>query len=227
MDCYNGESTITTLSSHRKLLGVTTVTAVKEERANVPTYLPLAPNTSMINQSGESSQSSIPRPLSSLNTNASQLKRRLQATAGYLAPSIKRAKGDHDPENHEVFKMRQNNMRFEDIAKKINQMRVEAGGIPNLTANAIYGRYKRNAPLIAAACGEGFKQSRLDQTQGTLADYAKDHEAYGFNPEDDALLVQACNDVKTSFWLFVSHRMLELTGKHHEPKDCASRYAYL
>lgn len=159
---------------------------------------------------------------------AYQLKRQFDQHSGLLPGGSKKAKGDLDPENRSIYKLRQNNMSFDTIAKKINDKRTALGKVADLTANAVYGRYKRNGPSIAAAQGEKFQQSQLDKSQGTLATLADaGEEVKNFDAEDDLLLVQAYNDVKDGMWALVSQRIKQIGGKHFEAKDCAARYVHL
>lgn len=71
---------------------------------------------------------------------------------------------EHDPENHEIKRLREKEgLKWAEIAHVLNKQRVERGKLPpTLTGNAIYGRYTRNAPRIAAALGEDeWKSKRL------------------------------------------------------------------
>jgi hypothetical protein len=220
----------TDAAHHRDVYEPTAVNRCYEKGANVPRRRRRrdAPTATILNDPPEGSPLSASdiRTLS-ITRDASHLKRQLDQADGYIPGTNKKVKGDLDPENHEIYRLRQNDMTFDAIAKKLNQMRVESGRVPNLTGNAIYGRYKRNAPLIAAANGGRFKQSRLDRNQGTLAEFAKETQDYDFDPADDALLVQATNEVKNGMWKLISTRILQLSGKTYSPKDCASRYGHL
>lgn len=177
--------------------------------------------------SGSSPTSASTPPISSLPCDAGRLKRQLDQAAGYIPGSYKKAKGDLDPENHEIYKLRQTNMTFEAVAKKINTMRAKAGKVGDLTANAVYARYKRNAPLISAAKGEKFQLCELDENMGTLAALAEAKNTYTFDPTDDILLVRAYSDVMADTWKLVSQRVQELGGQYHEPELCARRYGHL
>ena len=61
---------------------------------------------------------------------------------------------EHDPENHEIKRLREEGLSWAEIEKEMNNQRVKTGRMPNLTENAVYSRYMRNAPRIAAANGE-------------------------------------------------------------------------
>lgn len=130
-------------------------------------------------------------------------------------------------ENHEIYRLRQDNKHFDDIAKILNKVRSANGRPSNLTANAVYGRYKRNGKDIAAVRGEVYKPCELDLQDGTnLKAIAKSVPA-GFDDNEDRLLVEAYKYVLENTWLLVSQRLEETTGRAHDPADCANRYAYL
>ena len=130
-------------------------------------------------------------------------------------------------ENHEIYRLRQENKQFDEIAEIINHVRSASGKPSNLTGNAIYGRYKRNAALIAAARGEVFKPCELDLQAGTNLKAITQPVPTGFDEFEDRLLVQAYKYVIENTWLLVSKRLEETTGRVHEPADCANRFAYL
>ncbi len=69
----------------------------------------------------------------------------------------KRPSGKYDPENHEIMRLRQEeNLDFQEIADRLNEARSRNGSKGDLTDNAIYSRYTRNAPLIAQLKNEKF-----------------------------------------------------------------------
>ena len=60
-----------------------------------------------------------------------------------------------DPENQAIKRMRQDEqMGWEAIAEHLNKERLERGEPQTYTAAAVYSRFVRNAPRIAAAQGE-------------------------------------------------------------------------
>ena len=85
-----------------------------------------------------------------------QLKRSHSHTVGKKHKG-KRLSGKYDPENHEIMRLRQEeNLDFQEIADRLNKARYKNGGKDDLTDNAIYSRYTRNAPLIAQMRNEKF-----------------------------------------------------------------------
>ena len=121
-----------------------------------------APVASMIDTSGflgaastESNNAGLtahlPIPLT-----APQLKRSYSTAIGKMCKG-RRLNGKYDPENHEIMRLRQEeNLDFQEIANKLNEARYKTGGKDELTDNAVYSRYTRNAPLIAQMRNEKF-----------------------------------------------------------------------
>ena len=137
--------------------------------------------------------------------------------------------GEADPENREIMRLRQvENLEFDEIARLINKKRAKLHMSATLTANAIYSRYKRNAPLIAAADGKRFSPATRDRkANGTGINFKPAVPAFeieGFDPKEDEILVRAVKDVEDQHWNIVAARIVELGGKHHEPEMCSMRY---
>lgn len=166
---------------------------------------------------------------SALRGNATQMKRALSEASSRIAAggAQKKAKGDMDPENHEIYRLRQENKQFDEIAEIINNVRSSHGKPSNLTGNAIYGRYKRNATLIAAAKGEVYKPCALDFQAGTNLKVITQPVPAGFDDNEDRLLVEAYKYVMENAWVLVSKRLEDTSGRVHDPVDCANRFAYL
>ena len=156
---------------------------------------------------------------------ASQLKRSFSELQGRAA-SGKRLTGENDPENREILRLRQEESKeFDEIAEILNKKRVKTGTHPILTANAIYSRYKRNGPLIAASEGKEFVPTALDKKSGGSGiNFKKVTPIVGFNPHEDELLVKAVADVEARKWELVSTVIEELGGKKHDPDMCALRF---
>lgn len=135
--------------------------------------------------------------------------------------------GEFFQENHEIYRLRQENKQFDEIAEIINNARFADGKPSRLTGSAIYGRYTRNATLIAAARGEVFKPCKIDVQAGTNLKAIMKTVPAGFDDNEDRLLVEAYKYVMENKWLLVSKRLEETTGRVHDSGDCASRFAYL
>ena len=188
---------------------------------------PLTPNRSLMVaiRDARLHHSPAPSPTPAPPRSASQLKRSLSELQGRAA-SGKRLTGEYDPENREILRLRQDeNKDFDEIAQILNKKRVKTGTPPVLTANAIYSRYKRNGPLIAASEGKEFLPTALDKkSNGSCINFKKATPIIGFNPQEDELLVRAVADVEARKWELVSARLEELGGKKHGPDMCALRF---
>lgn len=157
---------------------------------------------------------------------ASQLKRSFIVASGHSV-SGRKLTGEHDPENREIKRLRQDqNLGFDDIANELNQKRVSVGTAPDLTANAVYSRYKRNAPLIAAMDGEDFQPTELDKKHASIK-FKKAPTITGFDAIEDELLVKAHNKIQEDMWSLVSERIMAMGGKYHDPAMCAGRFKSL
>ena len=75
--------------------------------------------------------------------------------------------------------------------------------------------------------GEVYKPCELDLQDGTNLKAITKPVPAGFDDKEDRLLVEAYKYVRENTWLLVSQRLEEMTGRTHDPADCANRYAYL
>ena len=184
---------------------------------------PITPNRNLFLAIREARLTNSSAPPS--NKSASQLKRSYSEAQG-RALSGKRLTGENDPENREILRLRQDEHReFDDIAHILNKKRVKIGNAPNLTANAIYSRYKRNGPLIAASDGKVFVPTELDKkSNGSSINFKKATPIVGFNAREDELLVRAVTDIENKKWELVAARIEEIGGKRHDPDMCALRF---
>lgn len=182
---------------------------------------------SMIDPSLESATS--PETISHVQAepvNPANMKRELPDAFKFVPAMNKKAKGDQDPENHDIYHLRnKENRGFDDIAKIMNEHRVAAGKPPNFTSNAIYSRYKRNAAQIAHQLGEIFRPCKMDIDSGTVVNLVS--LATQFDKREDDLLVEAYLYVMNDTWRQVSQRLRELGGRYHEPNMCAHRCAQM
>ncbi|KAF1993416.1 hypothetical protein P154DRAFT_503484 [Amniculicola lignicola CBS 123094] len=76
----------------------------------------------------------------------------LQSTAA--KPSFRKKRVEDDPENHIIKSLREAGFEWGSIANILNSERVKRGEEPTFTQPAVYSRFVRNAPKIAAAAGE-------------------------------------------------------------------------
>lgn len=142
------------------------------------------------------------------------------------ASTNRKLTGELDPENQDILRLRQEeNKSFEDIAGILNDKRLAAGLQPNLSANAVYSRYKRNGPLIAAAAGKVFVPTALDKTsRNSHIKFKEVKPIVGFNAKEDELLVKAYQHIQSNIWQLVADCIEKLGGAKHDPKMCARRY---
>jgi len=149
--------------------------------------------------------------------------------AGAIAPR-KRAP-EYDPENYEIKRMRVEESRsWGDIARMLNDRRIANGQTPSLTEAAVYGRFVRNGPRIAAAHGEDFNPSdymHLRNVKASLEAAPPKAPVEKFSAQHDALLVEAHHEVQQGFWDAVADRLQEKSGKKFTPEQCAKRYQQL
>lgn len=119
-----------------------------------------APVASMINNPGylgmSSHESNEPAMKSHLPP-APRLKRSYSVAGMGTMNRGKRLNGKYDPENQEIMRLRQEeDLDFQAIADRLNAERKKNGVRDDLTDNAVYSRYTRNAPLIAQMRNEKF-----------------------------------------------------------------------
>lgn len=153
---------------------------------------------------------------------AAKLKRKFSVAMGQNPSGTMKVLAEHDPENHEIKRLREKGYKWSEIAHKVNRQRVAVGKFPGLTDNAVYSRYTRNAPRIAAAQGEvwdpktvGPHPSKKTEPMAPIT---------GFDDLEDQRLVEAYAEIQRETWELVSERMVAKGGKRHDPELCARRY---
>lgn len=158
--------------------------------------------------------------------NTSKLNRSLLIATGRNAAGNVRVVAELDPENQEIVRFHQNDsLNWSEIAKRLNQKRITIGKEPSLTPNAIYSRYSRNAPRIAAAKGEIWDPEQLVPASKKKA--RVEEPITGFDDDEDELLVEACHEIEKETWELVSKRIVEKGGRKHTAEMCAHRYYFL
>ena len=187
------------------------------------------------NRKPKTQHHSVPLPLHPpvLVSAASQLKRSLSfadlgsgnGMVGIPSPTtgkIAKPSAHHDPENHEIKRLRDMGLSWGEIAEQLNKQRIKSGRLPGLTENAIYSRYMRNAPKIAAAKGQQWTAKQVGNKlsgQNIIAP-----QPLIFKPEEDEMLVRAYKDVMDDTWKLVSERIVTKGGPKFTPESCARRY---
>ncbi|SLM39213.1 hypothetical protein LPUS_09705 [Lasallia pustulata] len=154
---------------------------------------------------------------------ATQLKRNFAVAMGQNPSGTMRVLAEHDPENREIKRLRQHEkLKWGEIATILNQKRVAAGKVPSLTDNAVYSRYARNGPRIAAADGEVWDPSSIGPHVNRKAEPMA--PIVGFDAGEDQLLVRAYQEIQQETWELVSERIVVMGGRKHDPEICARRY---
>ena len=154
---------------------------------------------------------------------ATQLKRNYAVAIGQNPSGTIRVLAEHDPENREIKRLRQEEkLKWGEIAEILNKARVAAGKVPGLTDNAVYSRYARNGPRIAAANGEEWDPSTIGPHVSKKAEPMA--PIVGFDAVQDEMLVKAYQEIQQETWELVSERIVAMGGKKHDPGICARRY---
>lgn len=137
-------------------------------RSESPLFEPMDENASPENASmsgdtpelQEDDQSSLPPYMDNMNglSRARIIKSHVSKSLRILGPKSTRSRArsvEEDPENHLIKTLRQDhNMNWDAISALLNKERLEHGEPQSWTAAAVYSRFVRNAPRIAAAQGE-------------------------------------------------------------------------
>ncbi len=125
-----------------------------------------------------------------------------------------------------------------EIAECLHKQRIAEGKLPNLTGNAVYGRFNRNARRIAAVNGEVWesdykneqrpkKKLKAKATNGEPSNAMAPVTVTGFDPTEDILLAETYDEIKREIWVLVSQRIARKGGKVHGPEMYARRYLAL
>ncbi|KAI9761630.1 MAG: hypothetical protein M1835_008142 [Candelina submexicana] len=166
---------------------------------------------------------------STTSSNASKLKRTFTEAMGTIAASGNKLVAERDPENHEIKRLRDvEGLKWGEIADKLNKARIAAGKVPGLTDNAIYSRYTRNAPRIAANAGETWDPTvNHPKPANTEAEKFKLAPLPPFSARDDELLVIAYQEIMAETWDLVAARLHKKGGNKFDKEAVARRYQSL
>ncbi|KAI9711660.1 MAG: hypothetical protein M1812_007093 [Candelaria pacifica] len=163
------------------------------------------------------------------DSTASKLKRTYVEAMGTTAASGNKLVAERDPENHEIKRLRDvEGLKWGEIADKLNKARIAAGKVPGLTDNAIYSRYTRNAPRIAANAGEAWDPTANHaKPANTEAEKFKLSPLPPFSALDDELLVIAYQEITAETWELVAARLHKKGGGSFDKEAVARRYQSL
>ncbi|KAF2837253.1 hypothetical protein M501DRAFT_937950 [Patellaria atrata CBS 101060] len=173
----------------------------------------------------------------------------LNLTPGIAGTSIphpreRRPMPEDDPENHLIKHLRVvKRMSWNGIVRHMNHERIKAGKEPSFTEAAVYGRFVRNGPRIAAREGDTDfdprdymhlrvkeKERRFLTGGGWGRGKMKDGEAEGdtfqekWNARMDEILVEAYGEVTEELWVIVARRLADKTGMRFSAEGVAKRF---
>lgn len=177
----------------------------------------------------ESAASKLKRTFSSasLESTTTKDKTKVSDSPGGLGGNSTRPNAEHDPENHEIKRLREEEgLKWGEIAELLNKQRVKAGRVPGLTENAIYSRYMRNAPRIAASNGEIWTPKQVGPKKVGTNVRPLDPLPV-FTPQQDELLVKSYKEAIDETWQRVADKMEAKNGKKLDPDHLAKRYKIL
>jgi hypothetical protein len=97
-----------------------------------------------------------------------------------------------------------------------------------MTEAAVYGRFVRNAPRIAASQGMKLnpKEFMHLKDQKKVATNGAP-QPVKWEPRQDEMLIDAVRDVQQSIWDNVSEALEERSGLYFSPEECAKRFAQI
>jgi hypothetical protein len=147
-----------------------------------------------------------------------------------LVSSRKRVLPEHDPENHEIKRLRcDEKMSWGSIAEHMNKYRIERGKSPIFTEAAVYSRYVRSGPRIARIIGEEFSsQGHKNLRDGpNFRRVKRVSSTANFPPHHDEMLVEAYEEAQAAFWETVAELLAKKSGKMYSKTDCAMRFNQL
>lgn len=163
----------------------------------------------------------------------------------------KRTLPEHDPENQTIKTLRQDNkMSWTQIAAVLNKRRITRGEEPSMTEAAVYGRFVRNAPRIAAMKGEaGFDKDnymflKTHANPTSFGDLVRSGRGGGASSNGDGgnsmrrrpiqwteeleeALVLSVQRTKADLWTYVVSRMRVNYGIELTTEECAKKFALL
>ncbi|KAK8242803.1 hypothetical protein IWZ00DRAFT_575695 [Phyllosticta capitalensis] len=156
---------------------------------------------------------------------ARELKQRLAGKSGKAFS--RKLNPEKDPENISIKHMRcVERKQFDDIADELNRARVAAGLEPTFTANAVYGRFQRIAPRIAALEGQPDFNYRdyLHIPREVKLVVEKSVSLPAMTPQQETLFVEAYERVKREVWVYTAARFREMGGFELSPEQAALKF---
>lgn len=97
-----------------------------------------------------------------------------------------------------------------------------------MTEAAVYGRFVRNAPRIAASMGMKLNpKDYMHLKEIKKRDSAAAAAPVKWEARQDELLIEAVADVQSSIWDNVSEVLEVKCGAYFSPDECAKRFAQI
>lgn len=149
---------------------------------------------------------------------------------------LQRGYGVNDPENVEIVNMKETgDFSFEDIARILNDKRLDEGRDPKLTTTGVNGRYNRTAPTLFESQGLHFVSLIERKRNPTAARmHGKPIGEVGGEPQDlwnanehDKILVDAVREYNSEKWSIVAEKVAEKTGLRFPENQLAKRFVLL
>ncbi|KAK3721694.1 hypothetical protein LTR37_002859 [Vermiconidia calcicola] len=120
-------------------------------------------------------------------------------------PSPRKQRIPTDPINISIYNLRKEGRTWDDIAARTNKA-CNLTGDDDLTSNACYSRFTRNAPLVARHRGEEFRKEwyvnmKGKAGRGTNADWSQsDGQRTATSVDEDAEILRAVEHERGLFW---------------------------
>jgi hypothetical protein len=159
-------------------------------------------------------------------SDASLMKRNISRGMGKTI--CKRGYGASDPENIAIVNMKEfENLQFDEIARILNDKRVQEGKNPSLSAVGVNGRYNRTAPLLFSAQGQEFIPLSKRRGRGKEVYEASKKEPPVWNDQLDVILVNCVKKVDAAKWATVATLFQKKSGKPMNAAAAALRHNLL
>ena len=159
-------------------------------------------------------------------SDASLLKRNIARGKGKKI--CKRSYGASDPENIAIVNMKEfDNLSFDEIARRLNDQRVQEGKEPSLSAVGVNSRYNRTAPLLFSSQGKEFIPLSKRRGKAREVYEASRDGIMEWNEQLDLTLVNAVKEVDAARWNTVATLFEKMTGKTLTAAAAAVRHSML
>lgn len=167
----------------------------------------------------------LPRCTPAPTSSAQRLKASLKGSG--KVKGMRRRQVQDDPENFMIMKLRiEQKLNFTEIAKILNDERIKSGGQPSLTQAACYGRFVRNAPLVAAKYGGTLDPKEFMNMPMSRGSGSSDSKVpvVRFTAKQDEQLVRSYDEVQSNLWNMVAEKLAEKCEVQFTPEECAKRF---